>query len=238
MIFDLDETLLDYSASGEKCWNELFGEYAPQFGVDESVLRATHKQVSDRYWADPERNRLGRQDLRNSRREVIRQVIDQLGLNCFSLGEEMADSFTERREPLIYPFPGVLQTLQTLKDHGFRMALVTNGASDFQRNKIKRFNLEVFFDPIIVEGEFGVGKPDPSVFLAALADFGVGPSEACMVGDDFERDIHPALELGMTGIWINQSGIGLHSGELTTKLFILKSVNDLLYEFGIDENKS
>ncbi len=228
LVFDLDDTLLDYSASGAQVWDELFQEYAPRFGVESKQLSRVHQRVSDWYWADPERHRLGRQNLRTSRRQVLQLVIEQLGLDCSTLGDEMADAFTLKREPRIRPFPGVMQTLRVLKERGIRMALVTNGSSEFQRNKVRRFDLDQVFMTIIIEEEFGVGKPDRKVFLSALAGLGAEPSGAWMVGDDLARDIQPALNLGLEVFWVDHQGVGLPADMPPARIHILETVNDLL----------
>jgi FMN phosphatase YigB (HAD superfamily) len=46
----------------------------------------------------------------------------------------------------------------------------------------------------------GVAKPDPALFEAALAALGVPPAAAVMVGDSLEKDVAPALALGMAAI--------------------------------------
>jgi len=49
-------------------------------------------------------------------------------------------------------------------------------------------------------------KPDPSIFLAALAALGVEPAEAAMVGDSYEDDIEGARALGMHAILLDRDG--------------------------------
>jgi HAD superfamily hydrolase (TIGR01509 family) len=48
----------------------------------------------------------------------------------------------------------------------------------------------------------GVAKPDPALFTAGLAALGVPAPEAVMVGDSLEKDIRPALALGMRALWV------------------------------------
>jgi len=144
---------------------ELFIEYALRLGMSVEQLSTTHQQVSGWYWSDAERNRLGRLDLRAARRQVLKLVLARLDIDRPALGDEMADAFTLRRELLFKPFPGTIETLKELQRHGIRMGLLTNGNSEFQRSKIQRFDLARYFEVIIVEGEFGVGKPDQRVFF-------------------------------------------------------------------------
>ena len=47
-----------------------------------------------------------------------------------------------------------------------------------------------------------VGKPAPAFFDTALADAGISPSAAAMVGDDIESDIGGALEAGLRAVLV------------------------------------
>jgi FMN phosphatase YigB (HAD superfamily) len=48
----------------------------------------------------------------------------------------------------------------------------------------------------------GAAKPAPAIFQAALEAAGVPAARAVMVGDSLEKDIRPALALGMTALWV------------------------------------
>ena len=228
LLFDLDDTLLDYSASGRQCWQELFLEYAPRFGISEEQLSTAHQQASGWYWSDVERHRLGRLDLKAARRQVLRLTLEKLGIHRPALGDEMADEFSMRREPLIRPFPGMIETLHELQRRGIRMGLVTNGSREFQRNKILRFDLARYFEAIIIEGEFGMGKPDRRVFLSALEQLRANPAQAWMIGDDLLRDLQPAGQLGLGTVWEDIEKGGLPAGSPIVPMLTVQSVADLI----------
>lgn len=48
----------------------------------------------------------------------------------------------------------------------------------------------------------GVAKPDRAFFAAGLAALGVTAAQAVMVGDSLDKDIRPALALGMQALWV------------------------------------
>jgi putative hydrolase of the HAD superfamily len=228
LLFDLDDTLLDYTESGRTCWQELFLEYAPRFGVTVEQLTRAHQVVSSWYWSDAERHRLGRLNLRVARRQVLQLVVEKLGSDRQALGEEMADAFTLRRELLFAPFPGIIETLQELQRRGIRMGLLTNGNSEFQRSKIQRFDLARYFESILIESEFGAGKPNQRVFLAALEQMGALPAQAWMIGDDLMRDIQPARQLGLGTVWVDIENGGLPAGSPIVPMLTVHSVTDLI----------
>jgi putative hydrolase of the HAD superfamily len=228
LLFDLDDTLLDYSASGRQCWQELFLEYAPRFGVAVELLSTALQQSSNWFWSNLERHRTGRLDLKTSRRQVLRLTLEKLGIDNYTLGDEMADAFTLWREAWFSPFPGAIETLQEFQRRGIRMGLVTNGSGEYQRNKIRRFDLVRYFEIVIIEGEFGVDKPDRSVFVSVLEQLGALPAQAWMVGDDLTRDIQPAQELGLGTVWVDFEDGGLPADSPIVPMRTVRSVAELI----------
>jgi len=51
-------------------------------------------------------------------------------------------------------------------------------------------------------GRLGFYKPDPRIFAAALAQLGVQPRDAVMVGDSIGKDCAPARAMGMATVWL------------------------------------
>jgi len=98
-------------------------------------------------------------------------------------------------------FPGAHELLDQLRG-SYRLALVTNGTSDFQRRKVEQTGMAGRFDAVVVSGDLGTGKPHPEPFLAALEALGVNAEQAVMVGNDEARDIAGAGALGIRTIWV------------------------------------
>ena len=106
-------------------------------------------------------------------------------------------------------FPGAIETLHELRKRDVRLALLTNGSADIQRRRIERHELVPLFDYILIEGEFGVGKPDQRVYLHALKQLEVEPEEAWMVGDNLEWEVVTPQLLGIFAIWFDSTRKGL-----------------------------
>jgi putative hydrolase of the HAD superfamily len=101
--------------------------------------------------------------------------------------------------------PGARELMAELAT-SYKLALLTNGAPDLQREKIAASGLESFFQAIAVSGEHGIGKPKPEIFHRLLAELGVSADEAVMVGNSLERDIAGARNAGIRSIWIRVPG--------------------------------
>ena len=86
----------------------------------------------------------------------------------------------------------------------WRIAVVTNGLPSVQRRKVKALGLERLVDQVIYAEEhgLGIGKPEPSSFLAAARLLDVEPRRCVFVGDDLVKDIGGAARLGMSTILV------------------------------------
>jgi putative hydrolase of the HAD superfamily len=229
ILFDLDDTIITAEVRTEDLWKELCYRYAKHIeGLKGEVLFLEVNKARDWYWADPERHRIKRLNLTKARRELIELVFSKLGIENEKVCYSLADSFTAKRQEMITLIPGAIDTLVHFKNTGAAMALITNGASDFQRQKIDRFELAQYFEYILVEGEFGAGKPDISVFTHVLGILGASPENAWMVGDDLKRDILGANEAGIFSIWVDPQNKGLPDNASIKPDRIITTISELV----------
>ena len=77
---------------------------------------------------------------------------------------------------------------------------MSNGNAD-----LERVGLGPFFRASITAREFGVGKPDPRIFLAAAGALDMQPEDVLHVGDDATLDALGALNAGMQAVWVNRA---------------------------------
>ena len=105
------------------------------------------------------------------------------------------------------PDPCVLDVV-TRVARAFRIAVVTNGPRDLQREKLRAAGLVGLFAPsrVFVSGELGLRKPDARIFRRALEATGAPSDATLFVGDDEMEDIEGARALGMRTCRIAPSG--------------------------------
>ena len=210
LLVDLDDTILAFDAFSEEAWETVCSEYAAQLpGGDARALYDAIRTVRRWFWDDPERNQWGRLNFREAWRVVVEQALSQLGIANNSLALGIADAYRLARNKPVHVLPGAIETLLHFRDQGCRLALITNGDAKGQREKIARFDLASYFDCIVIEGEFGAGKPDPRVFLHALDQLDAGAAQAWMVGDNLLSDIGGAQAVGIHGVWVDRLGNGV-----------------------------
>jgi putative hydrolase of the HAD superfamily len=228
MLVDMDDTIISDDSLTEETWRAVCSRFAPVIGsIDVETLYSAIKAVSSDYWKDPDNHRTGRLDLAKTRRDIVGSALRKAGFHDDKIAHAIADAYTTEKEQSIELLPGAIEALNHFKKEGLRLALITNGSSEVQRRKIERFNLDGIFDLIIVEGEFGAGKPHADVFKAALDYFKAAAAETCMVGDDLERDIRGAQALGIFSIWVDWRRKGLPEGSAISPDCIVSSLAEL-----------
>lgn len=227
VLFDLDDTLLNYSDGADRCWAEACAAHAELAGVDPAALTAALEAVKTWFWSDPERHRRERVDMLGAWRKIAEAALERCGAARDGLAARLAADFAARRRAAWRLFPDAVPALQALRRRGLRLALVTNGDARFQREKIARWDLGRFFDCLVIEGEFGCGKPDPRVFHHALATLGVEPARTWMVGDNLIWDVAGAQAAGIRAAWLDRAGRGLPAATAVVPDRILRSLTEL-----------
>ena len=136
-------------------------------------------------------------DLTEVRRLSILQLCQQYNVNE-SLAEQGTLVFRHHRNNIV-PFDDVIPVLSKLKTD-YQLASVTNGNAEVEKTP-----LGDFFHHRITATDVGAAKPDPAIYLAACEAANIAPSDCLMVGDDIERDMKPAKQLGMKTLLIERN---------------------------------
>lgn len=104
------------------------------------------------------------------------------------LADEIFTYWLQLRYKYLELTPDIVALLQSLRKC-YLMAIITNGPSNSQWEKIERLNLKKYFDCILVSADLPWEKPNANIFYAACNYFGVEPSNCIIVGDKLETDI-------------------------------------------------
>ena len=227
LLVDLDDTLLDYSGGADGCWEQACLACSGPPGVDPRRLVAAIAVSRRWFWDDPERHRRERVNMPRAWQRIVEHALESLGVPADGLAEAVARDFAARRREAMRLFPDALGCLERLRQRGVSLALVTNGDAGQQRDKIERHRLARFFDAIVIESEFGAGKPDESVYRHALTALDAAPADAWMVGDHLEFDVAGSQRVGLRAAWIDRPGAGLPPGAAVRPDRILRALGEL-----------
>lgn len=138
-------------------------------------------------------------DLSALRRESIRHVLQQAGDDP-ALAEPAFDVFFDERQR-VQLFEDAMPALEWLSTR-YPVVAVSNGNAD-----VHRVGLGHHFHAAFSARGFGVGKPDPRIFLAAADAAGVDAAEVLHIGDDAHLDVVGGLRAGMQVAWVNRTGL-------------------------------
>lgn len=205
VIFDLDDTLVDWRAAET-------GAIAALAAGPLAGLGVTAQQVRDEYALvtaeNQERFRTTRQWMYI--RERLAVLVQRLGVghrvDAHRLGLEFADLARSRLRLLDGAFEAIAAARQPGRGRQRKVAILTNGPSLVQRPKVEAFGIEPKVDYVAISGEIGAWKPEPAAFLHVLGKLGVAPADALMVGDSVEFDLKTAKALGMATALVDPGG--------------------------------
>ncbi len=206
-FFDLDDTLCDDAAAWVGCSHAAALIAQHRIGVNADKLAEAFLIRSEAYWMslEPVTETRPLLEIRTSQwADALHEVAGAVDL---ALAEELGDEYGTRRSREIKLFPDAVATLQTLRENGIMLALITNGVQLTHVEKIQYLGLEPLFDHILIADAIGYFKPDPRIYQEACRLCHVLPKQAVMVGDHLKNDIGGAQAAGLSAYWFNPNGL-------------------------------
>ena len=189
IIFDYDGTLSNRQLSVYSFFRDFLKDYVPQLNEMEFEAMLQDLMLFDA-------NGIAEFEYRSY------QFLARYG-HLFPEGFEKTfkDEFIARTYTYNILKDETVEVLEKLQGK-YKLAVLSNGDSTVQHNKIRHVGIEKYFDEIIVTGDLGVHKPETGPFEYAMKKLGVTPEETLMVGDVFATDILGAYRAGIKTVWI------------------------------------
>ena len=183
IIFDLDNTLIDFVKFKRKCCEEAISAM-----IKEGLKIPKDKSMEILYSLY---SKYGMEDqtifqkfLKKTTRKIDYQKLAH-AVNAY------------RKARVLLPYPGVKKTLKRLKEKNLKLAIVSDAPKLKAWLRLTAMQLDDFFDVVVALEDTGKLKPSKAPFIIALNKLKVKPSECLMVGDRPERDMKGAKALGM-----------------------------------------
>ena len=195
ILFDLGWTL-ESPASRSWVFTRRFYEYVPRGrfeAMDPNVIRAAeakaHRPLSEHHYTETleEENQkfIG---FYSSLNKTL-----SLGLSEEAI-EDIAYDHTYNFANYVL-FPDTLSTLKTLKEHGYRIGVLSDTWPSTVPQQ-KEAGAYKYYDCLTLSFELGVLKPDPRMYEDALAKMKLKPEEILYV-DDLEKSLDKAASYGI-----------------------------------------
>lgn len=138
----------------------------------------------------------------------------------------------EHHDSIVTDFPTVLETIQILKEKGYKIGIVTTKLSDTVQKGLKVTKLDPYFDVVVALDHVEKAKPDPEPIFNALAQLESTPEETIMVGDNY-HDILAGKNAGTKTAGVAWSIKGREYLEQYNPDYIFDEMSDLLKVLGV-----
>jgi len=123
---------------------------------------------------------------------------------------------------------GAKETLAVLSQNA--QIYIATGAADSSELEIQqafeRVGLHQFISGYFCKANIGLSKGTPAFLHAILNQLNISAANVAMVGDNFEKDIKPALSVGIQPFWFTKQTVD----PIPNKVKVIKQLN-ALYEF-------
>jgi pyrophosphatase PpaX len=206
ILFDLDGTLIDTNELIISTYLHTLEKYYPGKYTREDVLPFLGPTLHDVFGKmDPDR--------------VEEMVLEYRTYNIAN------------HDALVKEFVGVMETIETLKEKGYKLAIVTTKREDVAFKGLRLMKLDSYFDVMIAYDHVKKVKPDPEPIFLALEKLGSKPEEALMVGDNF-HDVLAGKNAGTKTAGVAWSIKGREYLAKYEPDFMLENMTDLLSILG------
>lgn len=219
LLFDADNTLLDFTAAEEQAIKMTCEELSVPFSEDVGKL---YSRINDSLWKGFEKGEIERSQIKIER---FRQLKERLGLSVSA--ESMSETYIKQlslQSPLIEGAEEMLESLHKKYD----MYIVTNGNAPVQKSRLKKSGILRFFSGVFISEEVGVPKPKKEFFDKVLSTIPESDkAKVCIIGDSMSSDILGGINSGIDTCWFNK----YETTELFAPTYKAKSFEEILKIF-------
>lgn len=210
VLFDLDNTLLDWEATGSwqtelrrrltTLYDTIAARIQPWNGITLDSLQERFVHALDEAWAEAARTWVPVDHM-----GVLRRTLAVCGIPEERLTPELlAEAYDWQPHANLQIYPEVPEVLEQLRAHDIALGLVTNASQSMtlRDRELEYVRLLDYFPTCRISAiDAGYLKPDPRIFELALKQLGATPHEAIFVGDHLEADVLGAQSAGMRAVW-------------------------------------
>lgn len=219
VLIDIDDTIFDF----EKCSKNSFLKTLEKFNLKFKEEDFSYfNKVNDILWT---KQKLGEINIK----EVFIKR-DYLMGKYFNLDIEKGlfnDLFVKFLYDEIEMVDGIEDLLLYLSDK-YKIFTASNGIFKMQENRLKKSNLDKYFDNVFVSDKIGFEKPDKKFFQKIMDLTKFSNDDLIMIGDSIKSDIIGAKNSKIKSIYFNKEDKKISDKNFTYQVKNLSEIKKIL----------
>lgn len=190
VLTDIDNTLLDYMFFKQQC-----SKAAASAMVAYGLPAASAKEAYDRLFAIYNQHGIESET-------ALTRLVESYGITDLLKKAVLIQAgliaYLQTKPSVLLAYPEAIETLQRLKRMGLKLGIVSDAPLEkaVQRLMVTGL-LDYFGSRIVTPTQAGADKRSEKPFLLALERFGLKAEETLFIGDNPDRDIAGAKQVGM-----------------------------------------
>lgn len=196
IIFDVDDTLIDFAATEDYALRTLFRLHNWKLTPEIQKQFHTYNQA---LWRQLEQEKITIDELNEKTfRDFVKRIYGET-INGKKVMDEYHSYFGETHKLL----PGVEDTLRFAQKKGYKLTVFSNGDNFMQHHRLQLAEIEDYFDLIVTSDQAHYSKPSEHAFDYFFSRAEIGPTETIFFGDGLQSDILGSEKYGVDSVWYN-----------------------------------
>ena len=204
LLFDLDNTLLDFDKSQAVAIKSIQAFYGVEHITD---FFSVYKKTSDGLWQKLENGLI---DFDTLAKERFALTMQKFGASVD--GGEWHEKYVDFVAENCFVTDGAMEIVNELSKK-YDIYIITNGFYKAQQGRLEKCGLDKLVKGHFVSEKMGVRKPDKAYFdLIAQSIDGFDKEKTLVIGDSLTSDIAGGINSGIKTVWYNAKNKSLVNG--------------------------
>lgn len=195
LLFDTDNTLLDFSASEAAALKDAFTLNGIEFSNERL---AVYSAVNDEFWLAYQQGKIPKNEIYVGR---FKKTFEKLGITADA--DKTAECYEENLGKYHFAVEGAVEMCRRLAEK-YDICIVTNGKECIQNSRLTDSGIRDIVKHIFISEKVGVPKPEKAFFDYV---FGIieekDKSKVLIIGDSLSSDIMGGINAGIDTCWYN-----------------------------------
>ncbi|MBR6513278.1 MAG: YjjG family noncanonical pyrimidine nucleotidase [Clostridia bacterium] len=215
ILFDSDDTLLDFKASEHQAIYRAFEQADLPFDEEK---RSVYSHINHGLWKALERGEITTEKLLCER---FRLLFERYGYDYDPA--RMNDLYFRCLSETAFTMEGAVEILEYLYGR-YELDIITNGVGYIQTTRLDNADIRKYIRHLFISGEIGASKPDKAFFDYVLSHIDEKDrSRILVIGDSLTSDIKGAINVGLDCVYI-----GTEPNEATYCIGNIKELRKIL----------